>query len=180
MFFFSFSTVDFHLVVACHDYPLVTDPSWFLSPPSWSGCCEYPPLRASLGLDKRAKWAPMTPLGHRKYDQHTTDGFRVKLKTNLNLFELRQNDLNRLLDAITLLSWHFCPRLQKEDDTGDAGQYVDLVAVCRFQALGTFPQSPLKRLIPLVRKVTKLFVTLVTEVSLINLEGAEPQIWENL
>jgi hypothetical protein len=30
--------------------------------------------------------------------------FRVKLKTNLNLFELRQNHLNRLLDAITLLS----------------------------------------------------------------------------
>jgi hypothetical protein len=34
----------------------------------------------------------------------------------------------------------------------------DLVAVCRFQARGTFPQSPFKRLIPLVREVTKLRV----------------------
>jgi hypothetical protein len=32
------------------------------------------------------------------------DRVRVKLKTNLNLFELRQNDLNRLLDAVRLLS----------------------------------------------------------------------------
>jgi hypothetical protein len=60
---------------------------------------------------------------------------REKLQTDLNLFEVQKNDLNRLLDAITLLRGQFDTRLQKEDDTGDTGQHVSLVTVSRFHTL---------------------------------------------
>jgi hypothetical protein len=47
---------------------------------------------------------------------------------------------------------------------------VDLVTVCRLQALRAFPQSPLKRLIPLVREVTKLRVVFEINISFANTE----------
>ncbi len=65
--------------------------------------------------------------------------FRVKLQSNLNLFEFRKNDLNRLLDEITLLNRQFDPRLQKEDDTGDVGQHVGLVTCGLRLAWSIFP-----------------------------------------
>jgi hypothetical protein len=66
------------------------------------------------------------------------------------------NNLNRLLDAITLLRRQLSTRLQKEDDTGDTRQHVSLVTVSRFHDRRTLSQGPLKRLIPLVREVAKL------------------------
>ena len=51
---------------------------------------------------------------------------REKLQTDLNLFEVRKNNLNRLLDVITLL-WrrYMNTRLQTKDGTGDTRHTQD-------------------------------------------------------
>ena len=87
----------------------------------------------------------MNPLGFRKYDQRATDGcrrclqtlrnllchVREELQANLKPFEVRKNELNRLLNVITFLRRKLTsgPRLQKEDSSGDTGQEVSLVAI---------------------------------------------------
>ena len=84
----------------------------------------------------------------------------TKLKTNLKLFKLHQNDLNLLLDVITILSEQLDSRLQKDHGAGDGTQHVGVVAICRFHGLRTCPESPLKSLIPLVREMAKLRVVI--------------------
>ena len=56
---------------------------------------------------------------------------REELQANLKPFEVRKNELNRLLDVIALLRRKLTsdPRLQKEDSSGDTGQDVSLVAI---------------------------------------------------
>jgi hypothetical protein len=69
---------------------------------------------------------------------------REKLQTDLNLFEVRKNNLNCLLDEITILRGQFSTRLEKEDVTGDTRQHVSLLSVNRFHTRRTLPQGPLK------------------------------------
>jgi hypothetical protein len=50
----------------------------------------------------------------------------------MNLFEVRKNNFNRLLDSITLLGRYLSTRLQKEDDTGDTRQHVSFADLALF------------------------------------------------
>ena len=99
--------------------------------------------------------------------------FRIftNLNVNLKLFKFRQNDLNCLLDVITILIRQLDSRLQEKNDAGDARQDVGVVTICQFHGLTTCPQSPLKNLIPLVRKMAELRIVFEITINVADAKG---------